>query len=125
MSSDKEWNGKSKRLFKIYCVLYIVEKLFGCTKDCGICCYGFCCTPCLFGSNAKKIDDKNCVLMCCVYGLLANIYLCWVPHLFERRTLREKYNLKEDSTCGDIGATLCCGPCALCQEAREMKSRGK
>ncbi|CAF1125456.1 unnamed protein product [Rotaria sordida] len=33
------------------------------------------------------------------------------------------YGLREGSTCGDVPATLCCGPCALCQEAREMKSR--
>ncbi len=105
--------------------MYIVEKLCGCTKDCGICCYGCCCTPCLFGSNAEKIDGKSCVLMCCVYGITAHFHLCWLPHIYERRALRQKYNLKEDPSCGDFPTTLCCGPCALCQEAREMKSRGK
>ncbi len=125
MSGDNEWNGKLKWLFKIYYVLYIVETLYGCTKDCGICCYGCCCTPCLFGSNAEKIDGKNCCLMCCAYGLLTNIYLCWVPHIYERRALRKKYNLKEDPSCSDLCTTVFCGPCALCQEAREMKSRGK
>jgi Cys-rich protein (TIGR01571 family) len=62
--------------------------------------------------------------MCCLYGILANCYLCWIPHLFEREHLRKKYNLKEEP-CGDCPTTLCCGPCALCQEAREMKGRGK
>ena len=102
----------------------IVEKLFDCCNDGKICCYGCCCTPCLFGSNAKKIDGKNCFLMCCIYGLASNFYLCCVPHYFERQKLREKYSLKEDS-CGDLPATICCSPCALCQEAREMKSRGQ
>ncbi|CAF0752075.1 unnamed protein product [Adineta ricciae] len=98
------------------------EKLFGCCNDGKTCCYGFCCTPCLFGSNAKKIDGKNCFLMCCLYGIASSFYLCCIPHYFERQNLREKYSLKEDS-CGDLPATICCSPCALCQEAREMKSR--
>ncbi|CAF3668605.1 unnamed protein product [Rotaria sp. Silwood1] len=34
------------------------------------------------------------------------------------------YGLREDPKCGDVPATLCCSSCALCQEAREMKSRG-
>jgi len=62
--------------------------------------------------------------MCCLYALTANCSLCWIPHMFEREKIRAKYNLKEDP-CGDCPVTLCCSPCALCQEAREMKSRGK
>ncbi|CAF0725057.1 unnamed protein product [Adineta steineri] len=107
MPGENEWN----------------EDLFGCCNDCGSCCYGFCCTPCLFGSNANKISGKNCFLMCCAYGLLANCYLCFIPHMMERQKMREKYNLKENPSCGDLLTTLCCGPCALCQEAREMKGR--
>ncbi|CAF1080212.1 unnamed protein product [Rotaria sordida] len=38
--------------------------------------------------------------------------------------LRKMYGLREDPKCGDVPATLCCSSCALCQEAREMKSRG-
>ena len=62
--------------------------------------------------------------MCCVYALTANVYLCWIPHFITRKKLREKYNLKEDPSCGDCPTTFFCGPCALCQEAREMKLRG-
>ena len=51
-------------------------------------------------------------------------YLCFIPHYMKRKTLREKYGLQEDTTCGDIGATLCCSPCALCQEARFLKRAG-
>ncbi|CAF1413073.1 unnamed protein product [Rotaria sordida] len=100
------------------------ERLFGCFDDWGTCCYGCWCTPCLFGSNAEKLDDSDCCAFCCVYWLLEGCYLCWLPHYFKRGKLRSIYNLREDPTCGDIPATLCCGPCALCQEAREMKSRG-
>ncbi|CAF1431598.1 unnamed protein product [Rotaria sp. Silwood1] len=99
------------------------ESLCGCLNDCGSCCYGFFCLSCLFGSNAKKISGHNCVIMCCLYSILTSCYLCWLPHLFERQSLREKYNLRENPSCGDCPTTLCCGPCALCQEAREIKSR--
>lgn len=61
--------------------------------------------------------------MCCLYGILSNCYLCWVPHLYERKKLREKYNLEEDDCC-DIASTVCCSACALCQDAREIKFRG-
>ena len=44
--------------------------------------------------------------------------------MMKRKVLREKYGLKEEP-CGDCPTTLCCSPCALCQEAREMKSKGK
>jgi len=42
----------------------------------------------------------------------------------KRRDLQQKYGLREDPSCGDIPTTLCCGPCALCQEARFLKRRG-
>jgi len=62
--------------------------------------------------------------MCCAYSILGGCYLCWLPHCYERTALREKYNLRESEECGDLLATICCGPCAICQEARELKSRG-
>ena len=96
----------------------------GCLDDCETCCLGFFCTPCLFGQNAEKIDGSNCCLMCCIYLLLAECYLCWVPHYMKRKDLRQKYGLREDPSCGDCPTTLCCGPCALCQEARLLKRRG-
>lgn len=125
MSLESPWNGKLEMFVHFTFIFrYFVETLCGCTKDCGVCCYGYWCTPCLFGSNAKKLEDKNCFLMCCAYLLLTNCYLCWIPHMFQRKKLRQKYNLKEEPA-GDCVVTLCCSPCALCQEAREMKSRGK
>ncbi|CAF4034189.1 unnamed protein product, partial [Rotaria sordida] len=42
----------------------------------------------------------------------------------KRQILRQKYGLREDPSCGDCPTTLCCGPCALCQEARFLKNRG-
>jgi len=103
---------------------WLAESLFGCFDDCGSCIYGCCCTPCLFGSNAEKIDGSNCILMCCAYSLLMECYLCAVPHYIKRTALRQKYGLGEDPTCGDLPAVICCSPCALCQEARFLKNRG-
>ncbi|CAM4824647.1 unnamed protein product [Rotaria magnacalcarata] len=99
------------------------ESLFGCFDDFGSCICGWCCTPCLFGENAQKIDNSNCCLWCCAYILLAECYLCWIPHYMKRQVLRQKYGLREDPNCGDCPATVCCGPCALCQEARFLKRR--
>lgn len=100
----------------------IKEQLCGCTDDIVICCCGCWCIPCLFGANAQRIDGKNCVLMCLAYTLLVECYLCWIPHFLERQKLRKKYNIKQDD-CTDLGVTVCCAPCALCQETREMNRR--
>ena len=103
---------------------HLIESLFGCFDDLGTCLCGWCCTPCLFGQNAEKIDGSNCFLCCCAYWLLAECFLCWIPHYSKRNALRTKYGLREDPACGDCPTTACCGPCALCQEARFLKHPG-
>ena len=109
--------------FETILFICFLESLYGCFDDFSSCLFGWCCTPCLFGQNAKNIDGSNCLLMCCAYSCLAECYLCWIPHYFKRKNLREKYGLREDP-CGDLPTTVCCGPCALCQEARFLKRRG-
>ncbi|CAF3977498.1 unnamed protein product [Rotaria sp. Silwood1] len=39
----------------------------------------------------------------------------------KRKALRNRFGLEED--CNDCLATTCCAPCAICQEARELKYR--
>jgi Cys-rich protein (TIGR01571 family) len=39
----------------------------------------------------------------------------------KRQALRQRYGLVED--CNDCAATAFCGPCAICQDARELKFR--
>ncbi|CAF0907528.1 unnamed protein product [Adineta steineri] len=101
------------------------ESLFGCFDDCGSCCYGCCCTPCLFGQNAEKIDGSNCCLCCLGYSILSSFYMCWLPHYMKRQALRENYNLVEEPSCGDLPTTICCSPCALCQEARFLERQAQ
>ncbi len=61
--------------------------------------------------------------MSALYCVLACCDLCWVPHLKKRKILRQKYRL-EEAPCNDCLVTAFCGPCANCQEARELKARG-
>ncbi len=63
--------------------------------------------------------------MCLAYTCLAEFGMCGLLHYMKRKSLRDKFNLREDPSCGDCLTTLCCGPCALCQEARFLKQQGK
>ena len=127
MAEQGEWNGLSSSYSEEEFLLnlsFFLESLYGCFDDFEICLRGWCCVPCLFGQNAEKIDGSSCFLMCCAYSCLTECYLCWIPHYMKRGELRQKYGLQEDP-CGDCPTTLCCGPCALCQEARFLKHRGR
>ncbi|CAF3342508.1 unnamed protein product [Rotaria socialis] len=95
--------------------------LFDCCSDGGICLYGWCCAPCLYGENAEKIDGSSCFGSCCIWYLLAQCSLCCLVHMGKRQTLRDRFGLAED--CSDCVATTFCAPCAICQEARELKFR--
>lgn len=133
MSEENEWNGKW--LYSLWMKPWVrqgalesfssVEKLFGCFDDWGICCYGCWCPCCLFGSNASRLDGQNGCIMCCIDCNLSMYSLSWVGHLFQRYKLRQRLSLREDTRCSDLPAVMCCAYCALCQEAREMKSRGR
>ncbi len=87
------------------------------------CCCGCWCTACLFGTNAEKTDGSDCLICSALYCILGHFYLCWLPHAMKRKVLRQKYGLKEDP-CHDCLVAGFCGPCGLCQEAREIKARG-
>ena len=124
LTMSNSWNGKTLPFSLTDPYLCIIETLFGCFNDMGSCLYGFCCLPCLFGTNAEKVDGTTCVGMCCAYMLLTECYLCGLPHYVTRKKLREKFNLEEDEQCNDILTVIFCSPCGICQEARELKSRG-
>ena len=51
--------------------------------------------------------------------------LChWTNHMLVRRAIRKKYGLQEDPACPDSYAVCCCFPCALVQEANELRQHG-
>jgi Cys-rich protein (TIGR01571 family) len=92
--------------------------LSDCCDDVPVCCCGMLFPCCLFGKNASSLDQGTCIGNCLCYLLCCGC----CQHTAIRYTLRTKYNLPAES-CGDCEAAWCCGPCALCQEAREIKFR--
>ncbi len=128
MAENMEWSGEQYGCYLTHEIIqsfyHFIESLFDCCDDLETCFCGCCCPACLFGQNAENIDGSNCCLMCCAYAVLSPCYLCWIPHCMKREALRQKYGLKDDPNCSDCPAACCCGPCALCQEARLLKHRG-
>ena len=83
--------------------------------------------PCItFGKVAEIVDrgSTSCGTSGAVYALLAtvtgvqSIYSC-----IYRAEMRDQYALP-DAPCCDCCVNLCCEPCALVQEYKELKHRG-
>ncbi|AWP00656.1 putative placenta-specific 8 protein isoform 4 [Scophthalmus maximus] len=74
--------------------------------DCGTCCYGLCCYPCLGCSIASDMDEF------CLCGLSMSI----------RSVYRTRYNIG-GSLCKDFMAVMCCPFCATCQLKRDIDRR--
>ncbi|MBN3308126.1 placenta-specific gene 8 protein [Amia ocellicauda] len=74
--------------------------------NCGTCCYGFWCYPCLGCTIARDMDE------CCLCG----------PTMAMRSVYRAKYNIK-GSLCSDFLYTNFCGVCATCQLKRDIDRR--
>ncbi|KAK3406014.1 hypothetical protein EUGRSUZ_K02209 [Eucalyptus grandis] len=100
--------------------------LCGCFGDISNC-FITCVSPCItFGQNAEIIDRGNIACMraaslCCLLSstwIFSFFYTCTY-----RTKLRGLYSIRGNQ-CGDCFAHLCCQPCALCQEYRELKNRG-
>ncbi|KAL5711940.1 hypothetical protein ACHQM5_014161 [Ranunculus cassubicifolius] len=92
--------------------------------------WGVCCMtmffPCVtFGRNAHMIDEgkSSCVAHGFAYAMLQPVCCQCVLTCFYREKLRAKYGLPKEP-CNDICVHFFCGPCALCQEHAELKSRG-
>ncbi|GJP36152.1 hypothetical protein CLOM_g20672 [Closterium sp. NIES-68] len=134
--------------------------LFGCCdnngfesgSDCKICCLGFFCSPCLFGTNREMLtgDESECCRCCCSFYLigvaaeLAAIQgypLAFVTYLFPlftsqtRAEIRRTYGIQSEAHCmcrdpSPLSERVCdccihawCLGCALCQESRELMRR--
>lgn len=98
------------------------ESLCGCCSDCSSCMLTSL-YPCVqFGLNQEALDDGSCCSQATQYYLLSSIGCCCLLHTSRRAQLRAKYNLAEEG-CGDCLTTTLCPALAICQEAREIKSR--
>jgi len=96
--------------------------LFGCFSDLGTCCMT-CCCPCVqYGQNYEAIHKQGCFSNGAIFTILAYCGLSCLVHKDLRRDIRQRHGLEEG--CGDCLTTCCCPVCAICQEAREIKSRG-
>lgn len=101
------------------------SKLCGCCSDCDICCQT-CWCPCVtFGQIAEIVDEGQtpCCAQGTIYGALCSVGIPCVYSFRYRQKLRLKFGL-EKGACGDFCVHCCCGLCALCQEHRELQSRG-
>ncbi|XP_021316082.1 cell number regulator 11 isoform X2 [Sorghum bicolor] len=88
-------------------------------------CLTFWCPCVTFGRTAEIVDRGS--ISCCMNGtlyyLLATIGCQWLYGCTKRSSMRTQYNLQE-SPCLDCCVHFWCGPCALCQEYRELEKRG-
>lgn len=83
--------------------------------------------PCItFGQIAEVIDQgtTSCLVAGAVWVGVLLVFgcPCFVSCIW-RTKLRAKYNLPQDGL-GDLCTHCLCGPCALCQEYRELNNRG-
>ncbi|KAF9674020.1 hypothetical protein SADUNF_Sadunf10G0084300 [Salix dunnii] len=100
--------------------------LCDCFDDWRNCCVTFWC-PCItFGKIAEIVDkgSSSCGVNGALYALISCVTCCPCCYsCFYRAKMRQQYLLK-DTPCGDCLVHCCCEYCSLCQEYRELKSRG-
>ncbi|TYI43540.1 hypothetical protein ES332_A01G177100v1 [Gossypium tomentosum] len=100
--------------------------LCDCFSDWRNCCIT-CWCPCVtFGQIAEIVDKESssCGVNGALYTLIACVTGCACCYsCFYRSKMRQQYMLKKHP-CGDCLVHCCCEYCALCQEYRELKTRG-
>ena len=87
--------------------------LFGCFDDCGTCLCAYCCTPCLFHSNAGRVGVP---CGCCIWYIP---FLNWFCQASVRGKVRQRRNIPGDLLT-DCLVHCCCHCCALAQETQEL-----
>ena len=75
------------------------------------------CFPCLTYGTANDLGKSGML-----YCLLGCLMPC-IPTLLLRQEARERYNIEGD-TMGDVGTSVYCTPCVICQTSVEIKARG-
>ncbi|KAM3671946.1 placenta-specific gene 8 protein-like isoform X1 [Ammospiza nelsoni] len=80
--------------------------LMDCCSDCGVCCCGMFCFPCLACQVAGDMNE------CCLCGTSVAM----------RTLYRTRYNIP-GSICSDYCVTLWCTVCSVCQMKRDINRR--
>ncbi|XP_023738715.1 protein PLANT CADMIUM RESISTANCE 3 [Lactuca sativa] len=102
------------------------SSLCACCSDVPNCCLT-CWCPCItFGQIAEIVDKGNtsCGVHGALYAIIAAFTCCGCLYsCIFRSKMRSQYGLHE-TPCNDCLVHVCCEPCALCQEYRELKHNG-
>ena len=85
--------------------------VFGCFSDFPICIYGAFCPCCLNGKNHARLRSEECTA--------CHVINCTSPYWI-RKDL-EKKNGESNSDVIDCLFVWFCAPCAICQDARDLK----
>lgn len=100
--------------------------LCGCFSNCSTCCWGYWCPCWLYGDTAKKLDEASgdpnagCCIDCLLMFVLSFCCLQGFAGCGRRNDLRTLNNL-EGEDCPACCAYTCCGSCAICQDANEIR----
>merc|ERR1711934_390894 len=97
-----------------------MESLLGCFSDCNSCVivsFVPCGMACIQGSAVALANQTSCMNPCC-----CQLYLCCIGGAINRGKIREALQY-DGSCCIDLCIHFFCGPCAVCQEYREAKTK--
>ncbi|CAN1137824.1 Protein PLANT CADMIUM RESISTANCE 2, partial [Linum perenne] len=100
--------------------------LCDCYHDCSSCCLTIWCPCVTFGRIAEIVDQgsTSCGLSGTLYVLMMWMLGCaCIFSCFYRAKMRRHFHL-EEKPCADCCVHLFCEGCALCQEYRELQTRG-
>ncbi|KAL2912332.1 hypothetical protein HK105_208179 [Polyrhizophydium stewartii] len=95
--------------------------LFDCFGDIGTC-FLACFCPCVvYGQNQQRAHNKDgCFMDCCIYYCAAEFGCHSCIGCYGRGQVRERSNVANGSSVGDCCVHICCTPCALTQEKRDL-----
>lgn len=106
------------------------SELFQCSLH--ECLDGWCCGPCAIGMMSNKIDagrtpelppggENKIHMPACVGACCGGVPMV----VGNRREIIQRYGLQGEDFLRTMMVSLCCGPCAFCQQRREMGYRGE
>ena len=92
------------------------HSLFSCFDNPKVCCFTWCCGLCSAIMQELAANDEPPILD--ILGLICCCQFCCLIKL--RGDIRKKYGI-EGSCLSDCFTIWCCGPCALCQQAQQVR----